>query len=414
MNIQGHLPISETEFKHLMNLALEGVEGMEARPVVALSGGADSSALALLYINWCQDKPYRAYGIVCDHGLRDDSAEEANRVAERFRQLGMVVEVISLKMTYGSAIQERARHERYEAMLQTMRMQGYNTLLLGHHLYDQAETIAFRAMRNSGADGLAGMAVTRQMQDAYLVRPFLKITPERLRATLIARSVEWEEDPTNATGKYTRNKLRMMLASDPQARTEILQAGEVFAQRRATGDLKVQMRLQEAGVKFTSDWASLDIKLLGQDEIGIKAMSYLINRIGVNATPLSREAVSRILVTQKGTLGGAMLRKREDHQTWYLARESSYIEKAITVKAWATWDKRYRVGNFKTEEPIMLGAVGAQSWIKTLSKKTPMWVLETVPCFTLEGRVLALPTLGWYLDTWQNKLPELKPYGTLG
>lgn len=408
MDINGYFPVSDTEFTSLMSVMSSG-----SVPAVALSGGADSGALAFLYIQWCKDKPYRPMGIVCDHGLREESADEAQRVAMRFRALGMQVEVISLQMEYGSAIQERARHERYNAMLQCMREKGYNTLLLGHHAYDQAETIAFRAMRNSGADGLAGMSYVRQMQDMDLVRPFLKMEPQRLRATLVAHGVDWEEDPTNATGKYTRNKLRMMLSSEPKARMEIIKAGEVFAQRRALNDLKVQVRLQEAGVQF-QDWATFNLLKIGTDEIGIRAMSYLVNKVGVNDTPLSREAVVRLLENQKGTLGGAMLRKREGHTMWYLAREISYVDPDIKVTSWSTWDKRYRVGDFKFEEEIFLGAVGAQSWIKNLGGKTPMWVLQTLPCFKLVNQVLALPTLNWYLDTWKDRLPELKPYGTVG
>jgi tRNA(Ile)-lysidine synthase len=355
--------------------------------------------------------------MICDHGLRQESADEAKRVAKRFREMGMQVEILTLNMKYGPAIQERARTERYDVMLQTMREHGYNALLLGHHLYDQAETIAFRAMRNSGADGLAGMAVVREMQDSILVRPFLTIEPERLRVTLNERGVEWEEDPTNATGKYTRNKLRMLLNDNPSARQEILQAGQVFASRRVLEEAKATKRLQDANMKLTSDWATLDLNLLGQDETAVRAMTYLVNRIGVNSSPLAKNSVRLLLKNQKGTLGGAMLRKREGHdETWYLAREEAYIEPSVKVKPWATWDNRYRVGNCEIQE-MSLGAVGANSWIKILGKQVPMWVLKTVPCFRAGrngNQIVALPTLNWYLDDWKTRVPALKPYGTIG
>src|SRR4029077_5614108 len=81
-------------------------------------------------------------------------------------------------------------------------------LLIAHHADDQAETVAMRATRASGPDGLAGMAALVEQREARLLRPLLSVPRARLTATLEARAVAWIDDPSNLDSRFERARLR--------------------------------------------------------------------------------------------------------------------------------------------------------------------------------------------------------------
>ena len=136
-------------------------EPFETSPVlaVAVSGGRDSLALALLAHDWAAGRDGRVIGLIVDHGLRAESAAEAAATAERagaprHRQRDPAWSGAKPR----AGLQEAARTARYRLLRDECRRRGILHLLLAHHADDQAETVAMRAARQSGPDGLAGMA----------------------------------------------------------------------------------------------------------------------------------------------------------------------------------------------------------------------------------------------------------------
>ena len=83
-----------------------------------------------------------------------------------------------------TGVQAAAREARYALLGAWCRDAGVLHLLLAHHLDDQAETVALRQARQSGPDGLAGMAAVRELKGSRLLRPLLSVPKDRLRATL--------------------------------------------------------------------------------------------------------------------------------------------------------------------------------------------------------------------------------------
>ena len=78
-----------------------------------------------------------------------------------------------------------------------------------------------RTRRGSGPRGRAGMAAIIATRDACLIRPLLGVAPARLRATLRAARLAWVEDPTNRDWHFLRPRLRAELAAaDPAALLE--------------------------------------------------------------------------------------------------------------------------------------------------------------------------------------------------
>ncbi|WNM09316.1 tRNA lysidine(34) synthetase TilS [Komagataeibacter nataicola] len=194
---------------------------------VAVSGGADSMALAILARGWRPD----VVGLVVDHGLRAESRQEAEQTVARLSRLGMPARLLVLEgLARGPRMAERARRMRYQALFAACRALGALDLLVAHHAGDQAETVLMRQQAASGDDGLAAMAVATDMADVRLVRPLLGVGKAALYATVQAAGVQWVEDPSNADLRTARARARHALAEDsPLAGTlvaDALQAGQ--------------------------------------------------------------------------------------------------------------------------------------------------------------------------------------------
>lgn len=183
----------------------------EAAPhlAVAVSGGGDSMALALLAERWVHRRGGRLTALTVDHGLRVGSANEAAQVGRWMAALGIEHRVLPWsgpKPTSG--IQAAARAARYELMENWARRAGVLHLLLAHNREDQAETFLMRLSRGSGIDGLSAMAAIFERSHVRLVRPLLGHPRADLRATLTEVGQEWIEDPSNKDTAFARTRVR--------------------------------------------------------------------------------------------------------------------------------------------------------------------------------------------------------------
>lgn len=189
---------------------------------VAVSGGADSLALALLAHHWGQKNAVKVMALTVDHGLRKGSDAEAQQVGDWLSAWGMEHHILSWTGAGAvhSRVQERARDARYALMTQWCRAHGVRHLLLAHHQEDQAETILMRLKKGSGLLGLAGMARVRPVPghengeegtDIQIVRPLLTVSKTQLRQTLRAQGQAWVEDPSNTNLAFERVRTRHLL-----------------------------------------------------------------------------------------------------------------------------------------------------------------------------------------------------------
>jgi tRNA(Ile)-lysidine synthase len=87
-------------------------------------------------------------------------------------------------------------------------------LATAHHRDDQIETVIFRILRGTGVAGLRGIPRVRRFapdRPLLLWRPLLAVTRAELRDVLAEAGLAWREDPTNACGDATRNRIRLEL-----------------------------------------------------------------------------------------------------------------------------------------------------------------------------------------------------------
>ena len=200
-------PVDAGTFARLM----APFDPFEADPVVAVavSGGRDSLALALLTRDWATARGGRIVALIVDHGLRSGSDEEAAGTRALLEGLGIEALILCWSGPKPqSGLQAAARTERYRLLSAECRRRGILHLLLAHHADDQAETVTMRAIRGSGPDGLAGMSALVERADVRLLRPLLGMPRARLTATLLARGVPWIDDPSNADPRFERARLR--------------------------------------------------------------------------------------------------------------------------------------------------------------------------------------------------------------
>jgi tRNA(Ile)-lysidine synthase len=141
--------------------------------------------------------------------LRAESAVEAAATLAVLARHGIDGTILSWSGAKPRAgLQEAARMARYRLLRDECRRRGILHLLLGHHADDQAETVAMRAARRSGPDGLVGMAALIDQPEVRLLRPLLAVPRARLTATLLTRDVAWLDDPSNVDPRFERARLR--------------------------------------------------------------------------------------------------------------------------------------------------------------------------------------------------------------
>lgn len=178
---------------------------------VAVSGGPDSTALLLLAAAaW----PGRVEAATIDHGLRAESAREAEDVARLCEQLGVPHATLPVSLEAGN-IQDAARRARYAALGDWAQERKLGTIATAHHADDQAETLIMRLNRGSGASGLAGVRARGRLPDApvLLVRPLLGWRRADLGLVVAQVGVTAADDPSNTDDRFDRARLRKALAT---------------------------------------------------------------------------------------------------------------------------------------------------------------------------------------------------------
>jgi tRNA(Ile)-lysidine synthase len=177
--------------------------GMDlSRPLVLVSGGPDSVALlrAVLALGG------HPAVLHVDHGLRGEESEaDADFVMTLCEQLGVGCEARTLNLEGAANLQERARDARYRLARETAVRLGLGVVATGHTSDDVAETMILNLSRGAGLRGLASIPPARD----GLVRPLIDRTRLEVLAYLSWLDQPYRTDPTNLSGKYARNRVRL-------------------------------------------------------------------------------------------------------------------------------------------------------------------------------------------------------------
>lgn len=180
-----------------------------ATVIVALSGGADSLALAAAVGFEAPKLGLRASSLTVDHGLQEGSDAVALRATKTAAGLGLDPLVVKVEVGEEGGPEAAARDARHRVLRDAASDVAAAAVLLGHTLDDQAETVLLGLARGSGATSLQGMASVRKDDDGLRwIRPLLGVRRETTRAFCVASDIEFWDDPHNSESRFARVRVR--------------------------------------------------------------------------------------------------------------------------------------------------------------------------------------------------------------
>jgi tRNA(Ile)-lysidine synthase len=208
------------------------IEAVNAIPAgawaIGVSGGVDSIALLELAHQRSDLQLHIAH---LDHETRGGgSAEDAQFVAELAARWKLPVNIarrseieVGLEEMNTSARYRAARLTLFRRVVAAHQLTG---VLLAHHFDDQAETILQRLLRGSGPAGLCGMPAMTTINGLLIRRPMLGVRKADLRRVLLERGIAWREDASNASPNQQRNRLRPLLARQPEIAASLVELAD--------------------------------------------------------------------------------------------------------------------------------------------------------------------------------------------
>lgn len=402
----GAEPLRAAEFAQL----LQTLAPFERRPhlAVAVSGGPDSLALCLLAAGWARAHGGEVTGLTIDHGLRPESAAEAASVQQWLAARG--IRDVALRWTGAkprTGIQAAARRARYGLLTRWCRETGVLHLLLGHHADDQAETVALRLARRSGASGLAGMAAVREVPGLRVLRPLLGVPKARLCATLAVQGQPWLEDPSNRTPAFARARLRM---DGQEHHPERLETARAHGQRRRDLDGRLADWLARHARLDPLGFVKLDPACVATApaEVLRAGLVRCLQTVGGRAYPPRTASLDRLChdllddpAAVARTLGGCRI--IGGLAGIVICRERGCIElRPRTLdRRRLLFDDRFMIEFEHMPADLEVAPLGERGWMtrRELAEVAngpvvPRFVGETLPALWRADRLVAVPQLG--------------------
>lgn len=255
--------------------------------LLAVSGGADSTALLRLCALLAPMHGGSLHVAHLDHGLRPESGRDGEFVSALCDALGVPTtlerrDVAGLAAERSLGIEEAGRIARYEFLERVGQACGAEVILLAHHLNDLAEDQLLRLGRGAGWPALGGMAACDPAR--RLLRPLLLTPRAELEAFLRALGQGWREDASNALPICSRNRMRhevlpLLLRENPNY---LKNAARLWRQARTDEE-----HWREAVDTLVSQQLGRDEYLLSANELNavssatrLRAFKQVLERLG--------------------------------------------------------------------------------------------------------------------------------------
>lgn len=389
--------------------ALDAIGGFEARPfiAVAVSGGPDSLALTILAERWVRERGGRLAALTVDHGLRPESADEAETVAGWMVARGIAHHVLQWSGPKpATGIQEAAREARYRLLAGWCRAEGCVHLLTAHHREDQAETHLIRKRAGSGIDGLAGMSAVREIAGLRLVRPLLAVPKARLIVLLDAAGQRFLSDPSNRNPVFERARLRAgaSVLDIERLTAELRECGRERMAREHDLDrlLASAVSLHPAGFAVIEPGATAG----AEPELIDRLLGRAALCIGGSAYPLRRERIVRLRAAlleqpeRARTLGGCRFVPWRGRLLVLRELSGGAAPIRLVPGTELLWDRRFAVSTPRgAGTNLMLGYVG-QSGLRPITDRAddplPPLIRPIMPAVWDEMGLIAVPHLGHF------------------
>jgi tRNA(Ile)-lysidine synthase len=172
--------------------------------LVAVSGGADSLALAYALSVESEKLAISVVGVTVDHQLQSASSSQAEKVVDQLAKFGLTCAIKRVTVDIKEGLEASARKVRYEVINEMAIQENAVAVFLGHTKDDQAETVLLGLARGSGTRSLSGMAE----HNGIYIRPLLEIT--RIQNEQFCKEVglDYWNDPHNQDLQFARVRVR--------------------------------------------------------------------------------------------------------------------------------------------------------------------------------------------------------------
>jgi len=350
---------------------------------VAVSGGCDSLCLAILAKEWTNIRGGTITALIVDHGLRKDSKKECKETQNILKKRKIFSYCFTWKLSKipKSGVQEKAREFRYNIFEEWCYKKKIAHLLVAHHFEDQKETFLMRLNHNSNIYGLACMPKILIKKKIRILRPFLDFKKKEIISYLKEKKINWINDPTNTSSKYSRNRLRKIL---PKLEKKGLTDNKLKKILR-----RAQNERKKIEKKFT-DWFILNVeiksfgyalinfdrlKLLNKEDF-IFIFSRILNMISGSLYPPKSKYVSNFYKKIKSdsnikhtNLGGChiFISKKK----FYICREIFKKNKKQKIDLQFNkiiWDNRFEIEYKKNKHTFLKKKLGKSVFIEQLQK----------------------------------------------
>lgn len=368
---------------------------------LAVSGGGDSMAMLHLAIA----AGLRPNVVTVDHGLRAESAVEAEMVGKIAAELGLSHQTLRWQgWDHAGNLQDAARKARRRLMAHWATEHGISSVALAHTQDDVAETFLMRLARGAGVDGLAAMSPVWAESGILWQRPLLQVARADLRHWLTEQGLSWAEDPSNENLRFDRVKARKALT--------VLQPLGIGGARLA----EVASHLAEAREALDAladHWAGLTLVeeagsvLISADlwRAPTETQRRLIQRILLWIAPAAYgprgPQVSQLLIRlsqgQAATLAGCQF--LPDATGMRAVREAKAAQPRSRAEV---WDGRWSITGARPDgaETGALGAEGLAQLPDWRMAGLPRAALLTSPSLWLGDTLLAAPLAGFQASAY--------------
>lgn len=208
---------STEEGKALYQNFLSAVKDFDMHKLIAdgvligLSGGADSVALLLLFLEYRKSFDFKLKAVHINHSIRGKEADSDEKFSKNLCEgLGIEfesfrIDVPKLASEQGLGLEEAARNARYKKFDEIIASEEeLSCIAVAHNATDNLETVIFNMMRGSGIVGISGIRPVRD----NVIRPLIYSSKELIISSLIKSGIAFALDSTNLSTEYTRNYIR--------------------------------------------------------------------------------------------------------------------------------------------------------------------------------------------------------------
>ena len=278
--------------------------------VVAVSGGADSTALLLLLADLAPELGLVLHVAHFDHRTRPkQSAADADFVATLANSVGAPIRIGRAARAPKS--EDEARRARYEFLRRAATEIGATAIATGHTRDDQAETVLLHLVRGAGLGGLAGI---RPLRDG-LARPLLAIARRETVAVCRAARVKPRTDPTNRALRFARNRVRLKVLPElAKINPRVVEAIARLADAAAETSAEEDRRTQDVLERSRNTGGAIDLNAIAEDLRGRVVALAWSSATGRALLARHRDALAELVARTDGSAsldlpGGRALRE---------------------------------------------------------------------------------------------------------